>query len=506
MRWIPQGLRVNEYEATSISVVWACIQAISTAIASSPWDVYRVAGRRREYLPDDPLSYLLNQRANPENLPAVAFREAMLFGALATGNAYAEIERDGGGRVIGVSPLVADQMQLERDESGALVYHYSDPGGNPIYYSPDEIFHLRGPVSVAGLMGDSTVGRASKAIALAAAAERFAVHYLANGTVTSGVLSYPAKLDPKSFERIREQWKEKRSGPATAGNVIILEGGMKYEAISADPDRAQLLETQSWTVENIARYFGVPLVKLGVPSSSQGYGSNISQLNLQWARDCLTPWRLRLEQEANVKLLSPRPYRETRIDLEWLSRGDAKEAAEADKIRLESGVWSVNEIRERNGENSIGPEGDIRFVSNSLVPLTTTLLEIQEAQAEPPEPTAPPGAGADEEAAGDEEADGEGDDPGPLAIVALAGALGRYGARMRARRRDLERSHGPGGGGPMYAEAREAALPGALVEAAAILSLAGATVPGDAIQAALDSVAAGVDPEAAARNLWRNRG
>ena len=173
--WIPTGLTLTQDEATSVSTTWACIQAISTAIASSPWLVYGVQSRSRTYLPDDTLTFTLNQRAN-EEITAIAFREAMLFGALATGNSYAEIVRDAAQRVVGLVPLFPERMVLERDATTKrLVYTYQDPTGGTVRLTSRDVFHLRGPVSVSGLLGDSIVGRAARGIALSAAAERYSL-------------------------------------------------------------------------------------------------------------------------------------------------------------------------------------------------------------------------------------------------------------------------------------------------------------------------------------------
>ena len=439
--WIPTGLRITTEEATNLSVVWACIQTISTAIASSPWNVFQVTNRTRLMRPEDPLAYLLNQRPNPE-ITAIAFRESMMFGALAYGNAYAEIQRDGAGRVAALVPLYPDRMICERSEDGQLQYRYANWDGGQVVLEPRNVYHLRGPVSVAGLMGDSIVGRAAKACALAAAAERFSLSYLANGTVPSGVLKYPQKLDPKSLERIREQWAEKMSGPKAGGKPVILEGGMEWVSISADPDRAQLIPTQHWTTENIGRYFGVPLVKLGVAAAAQGYGTNLESLNLEWKNAGLKPWALRLEQEANAKLLSAGPYRETALDMDWLVRGDAKSQAEADRVRIESGVYSVNEVRERIGANTIGAEGDIRFVNGTLAPLTTTLLDIQELAAKEPEPPSPAVSATEDGVEVDPE-EVEDEDPGEspeggsavsaITRMAISTMFGEAFARMERR-------------------------------------------------------------------------
>ncbi len=408
MGWIPSSLRLNQDEATSVSAVWACIQVISNAVATSPWLVYEVAGRRRTYLPEDPLAFVLNQRAN-EEVTAVALREALLFGAMATGNGYAEVLRDQSRRVIGLKPLDSNGMMLTRDpETKRLVYVYTDVGGT-VALSPEDVFHLRGPVTIYGLLGDSLVGRAARAVALAAAAERFSLSYLANGAIPSLVLRYPTKLDDKSFERVRQQWSDRYAGPKQGGKPLILEGGMDTKDVSADPEKAQLIPTQNFTLEQAARYFGVPLVLLGVESAAQGYGVNLQAMMIAFSRQTLRPWQLRLEQEANSKLLARRPYRETTIDTSWLSRGDAKAQAEADRVRIESGVYSVNEVREEMGENTIGPEGDIRFVASSLQPLTTTLLEIQEKLAED-DPLPAPARGAPADAEVDTE-DDPADDP-----------------------------------------------------------------------------------------------
>jgi len=104
------------------------------------------------------------------------------------------------------------------------------------------------------------------------------------------------------MSRIREQVAERQGGVKNAGKPLLLEGGMKFEALQADPGKAMMHDTLSWSVEDIARYFGVPLVKSGVQAAAQGYGTNVSQLNLEWTRTGLRPWALRLEQEANDKL------------------------------------------------------------------------------------------------------------------------------------------------------------------------------------------------------------
>ena len=87
-------MRVSVDTAFQVSVVWACIDVIAKALSSATWQVFeRLKNGDRELLPDDPISYVLNMRANPE-MTAIAFREATMIAALSWGNGYAEIIRD----------------------------------------------------------------------------------------------------------------------------------------------------------------------------------------------------------------------------------------------------------------------------------------------------------------------------------------------------------------------------------------------------------------------------
>ena len=114
----------------------------------------------------------------------------------------------------------------------------------------------------------------------------------------------------------------------------------------------------------------MPLVKLGVPQAATGYGTNVSQLNLAFTRDTLQPWALRFSQEVTYKLFPQRaPWKEAAIDLSWLTKGTALECAQADEIRLRSGTRSINEVRDADGLNDIGPQGDeyrVRTKSGSV--------------------------------------------------------------------------------------------------------------------------------------------
>lgn len=429
-QWVRSaGVVVSKETSLQVPAVFGCISRITNAIAPHPWDVFGLNGRRREYLVDDAVGYLLSKRPNPSTT-AVAFRQAMLFACMAgDGNSYAEIQRDGASRPYALWPLEPERVEPHSQTDGTLFYRVFQYTGGSVDVEASRIFHLRGFASVDGLVGDSVLTRAAQSVAIALAAQTFAAQYYANGTISSGVLKHPKTLKAGSIKRLREEWLEMHSGMNNAHLPLFLEEGMEWESISVDAEKSQLQSAREFSVEDIARFWGVPLHLLGVRQSAQGYGTNISQLGLEFVRYTLASWTSALEQEADLKLFPQRaPWRETKIDLSSLTRGDGKTEAETKSILKKAGIISQNESREELGYNTAGSDGDVYMVESTM--------KTVEQVIDPPEPPAPAPPAQPERKPGM-----PAEDVARQAAAAFyAGALERYAKRLAKRREDLARN------------------------------------------------------------------
>lgn len=490
------GVRLTVEDALCLSVVWACVDAITKAVSSCRWNVYTEDGAdRRRRLPNDPADYLLNVRPN-EEMTAIGFREALLFNALTWGNGYAEIVRDGAGRIAALWPLAADRMTPRRDSAKRLVYEFANPDGSTAILEGSRVFHLRGP-GLNGLLGDNIVARAAKSIALAMAAERFSSSFFGNGTVLGGVLEYPKTLDDAAYQRLKVSWEERFQGPNNAHKPVILEGGMKWNPISTEPEKSQLVESRKFQIEEICRWYGVPPHK--VQHLERSTFNNIEHLGIEFVRDALTPWAMRLEQEADFKLFTVRAgSRFTKLDTAWLSYGDAKSRAEYYQIMRRIGVFSVNDILALEGRNTIGPEGDIRIVESAMTRLERVGEEPAKEEEPPPplpEPAEPPAAAAL-----------------PVvrdALVSLfESPLDRYSRRLANREADLTRQGLPTQRiAANLAEEKERLRPQLIRDCrGGPLALANRAIPGsaltdDALTEAAEAVEGGHSPRAVADRL-----
>jgi HK97 family phage portal protein len=384
------GVQVTPEIAMRVSTISACVDVIASAIASSDWNIYkRLKANDREFLPDDRLHYLLNVRPNPE-MTAKAFKQAMVMSACTWGNGYAEIVRDMSGRVAGIWPIYPDRVEVRRWEDGTLYYEVHNDRGDPTILEQRDMFHIRGP-GLLGAVGDNRFASAVRTIALAVALERFGEAYFGNNTQLGLVLEYPGQVSDETYKRLEQQFNKRHRGANQAFRVGVVEAGVKIHPMNVEADKAQLIEARKFQVEEICRWFRVPPHKVGHLEKSTN--NNIEHQGLEFSRDTLRPWAIEIQQEAQEKLFGPRDNAKfVIVDYTWASQGDFKSRMEGYKIARDMGMYSVNDILKKEGENTIGPEGDVHIVngSGSVVRLEDVGKNLVEAPAPGSEPTPKP--------------------------------------------------------------------------------------------------------------------
>jgi len=375
------GIRVTPESALQISAVWACVSVISKDIASSTWQVFteRANGDRTIRRTHD-IFRLLNVAPNPE-MTAFEFRESLLIAALLWGDGYAEIERDGGGRPIALWPLHPERVGLQRDAAGNLIYRIWNPVSAEVFLPAHNVFHIHGP-GVEGLVGFEVTRLAATLFGHTIATDQFGAAFYGNGAHAGAVLETDEVLNEEQYNTLRDAVVSQLRGPERELGVLITTAGAKWKPQSVDPEKAQFIESRQHLIEEIARWFDVPPHKIGHLLRSTF--NNIESQGIDYVNK-ITPWAERLRQEAEKKLVAERNI-VTRIELDWLAEGSAKDKADADAVLVNNAIQTRNEVRRRRGMNSMGPDGD-KFTAQLNM---TTLEKIGEDEPEPVTPPAVP--------------------------------------------------------------------------------------------------------------------
>jgi len=362
------GVVVTEGSAMTYAAVFACVRVISETIAGMPWHVYQKEGRNRVAQPKDPADWVLSMQPNGEQ-NAFEWRETVLADALLGGHHYSEIERDNSGRLLALWPMDRNRVDRIRNQAGELRYRVKTNDGY-VLLEPSEVYHVQGP------MGMSPIMQAARSIGLGVALDKHGAAFFGNGTHPSGLLTTEGKLTADQIVAMREQWENTHKGPGRAHKTAILQGGVKWEALTLPNDEAQFLESRQFQVEEICRWYRVPPHKVG--SLTRATWGNIEHQSIEFVTDCLVPWVQRMEHEANTKLFGRnlRGVRYSKLNVSALLRGDMKARFEAYAQALQNGWMSPNEVRELEDQNPY-TGGDTYGVNAAWLPVDLLRKKVQ---------------------------------------------------------------------------------------------------------------------------------
>ena len=309
-------------------------------------------------------------------MTSFVFRETLMSHLLIWGNAYSQIIRDRSGQVIGLYPLLPDQMSVHRSEKGKLFYVYNRyEEDNPnfqekgsIVLSQEEVLHIPG-LGFDGLIGYSPIALAKNAVGMTLACEEYGASFFGNGANPGGVLEHPGIL--KDPGKVRDSWNAVYQGTRNAHKVAVLEEGMSYKQIGIPPEEAQFLETRKFQINEIARLFRIPPHMVGDLEKSSF--SNIEQQSLEFVKYTLDPWVVRFEQALKKSLLLPEEKKThfIKFNVDGLLRGDYQSRMNGYAIGRQNGWLSTNDIRELEELNPIPPEegGDLYLINGNMTKL-----------------------------------------------------------------------------------------------------------------------------------------
>lgn len=356
---------VNIDTALQLSAVWACVKLITEAVASMPVHIYRVDRNGVKTVDEQhPLSLLFNGKVNRWQTKQEFF-ETIIYQKVLLGNSYSVIQRDSKGTIIGLIPLMTEQMRVDLEENGDITYRYTDGAGVKIY-SQQTIWHNK--IFGNGIIGLSPLGYARNNIGAGLAQEKNVSNIFKNGGKPSGILTIDKMLTKEQRERIKQNFAEMREG--NEQRLFVLEADMKYAQVSLSPQDIELLSARRFTVEDIARTFGVPSVLINDTATSTALGSSIEQIMDAFYKGALRALIERLESSMEAWLLTPEDRQKYEIEFDFTSllRPSLLQRMQSYKEAVQGGIVTPNEARAFEGWKPIGG-GDTLFLQQQMTPI-----------------------------------------------------------------------------------------------------------------------------------------
>lgn len=358
------GKVVNLDTTLEDDTAYACMRVISEGCSQVPWHLHQEVKGRRSVATDHPLENLLYRSPNAWQT-SFEFRETVLLHLLVAGNAYVFVNRVGSKREIReLVPIEPRRVSVKRKPDDSLEYTVTADDGDRRIFTRDAIWHLRGP-SWNAWMGLDAVKMARNAIGLSASLEQGQSEFQKNGANFTGIISVKDKLDKTQFELLSNWVARHQIGGDRSHMPLIVDREGKAEKTAMTGVDQQLLETRRHQVESICRRFRVMPLMVGHPADMAARAATES-IFLVHVTHTLMPWYQRIEQSADVNLLSDEERKRgfyTKLNPNALMRGATKDQGDYFAKALGAGNgkgWMTqNDVRAAmDMERSDDPEAD----------------------------------------------------------------------------------------------------------------------------------------------------
>ena len=359
------GVTVTSSSAFKLSAFFAGIRLISENIASLPKSVKKVTDNGSATIDrQHAVNWVLH---NPN-----AYTNGMTFWMVIVtwlkgwGNSYAIIKRDPSGTPVELHQVHPSCMEVSL-VNGHKRYKVTMADSSLQFldgiYSDDNVLHFM-ELSYNGIIGVNTVIENAMALGKSLAQEKFAGEFYKKGGNIKAVLETDGNLGDDAYDQFIRHFNH-----AQNFETPLLEYGIKYKQLSVNPVAAQLIQSETLSIQDIARILNVPPHMLA--ELSHATFSNIEHQTIQFVQYSLRPVIKKIEVELENKLLfdSEKMTMGIKFSLDGLLRGDTSARSAFYHNAILDGYMTRNEVRALEGlEHAEG-------LDSFLVPLNVAAVD-----------------------------------------------------------------------------------------------------------------------------------
>lgn len=363
------GERVSVRGAQSIATAYRAKNIISDDVAKMPFQMVRRTGRSIEQVPPNAvtrnMAYLLQVSPNIWGWTPFHFKKASIEWLLFYGNNYIWSPIVGPRQLL---ILPADKTVPVFDLDGNLWYRHIFSNNVTEYIPSVEILHQMINPDSTGFIGRGVVTFARETFGRQLAARKTQGRFFSQGFMPAAYVQLPGELNAEAREKVRQAYEEALSGSKNAYRLAVFDGRItKFEPINIQLKDAQFLESIDATDRDICNFFGLSEHMLN--RGKEAYNSN-EQKYIEYLQGTLDSFLVPWEEAARIRWLSGDEQANTyfRFVRESLLRMDSKARGESMAIRIQNGMMTPNEGREKD-DMSAYPKGDQYYMASNIQPI-----------------------------------------------------------------------------------------------------------------------------------------
>lgn len=271
------------------------------------------------------------------------------------GDAYLEIVRDKYGNPVALYNIYVPSIRVLVDEHGTILGYIQKPMGlltsgdsKVVKFEPNEIAHFRLPNPGNEVYGLSPIESLDAVIETDLYAQEYNRNFFKNHAVPRLHVDLGNCTLPQ-LKRIREYFAKEFQGTSNAHKTIVTEGGAKVTPIGTKPNDMEFLNQRKFSRDEICAVFGVPPMKLGIFEDVNRASAQESDKSFKSEK--IIPLQEIIAKKFNSTVIKTFDKIGDKVyfDFVEVDLRDEKEQAEIDKIDIESGVLTIDEVRRKRG-------------------------------------------------------------------------------------------------------------------------------------------------------------
>lgn len=285
------------------------------------------------------------------------------------GNSYVYKQRDKEGNIVGLYPLLAENISAIVQDNGwgygpISRYRYTNTFTNDNHKTEDkvtefkseDIIHFLNPAP-----GNTLYGKGELEACLSAAEREFYYDQVENSLNKNNarpdfVISYKNGIKENEVKEVQRMWYKKYGTPLNAGKPLVAGGDIDVKQLGFSPREMQYEKGRIETRRIICSTFGVPNAIVDINDANRA--SAEAALDF-YRQTTIEPKIIRFLEKINEQLIEEfDPNLFLWYDANMLISYDERETAEIDDIYLNQGIYGAKFVRSRLGIELDQPDAE----------------------------------------------------------------------------------------------------------------------------------------------------
>lgn len=387
----------------AIDWVYDCIGLYADAASTAAYGLKRpdgikmvkikTAGTPPEYKVGPQELYALLDKPNPFMLYD-ELMSLLVIDLFLVGNGYWFKWRTGNsGRPLALYRLAPSHVKIVPGEFGVKRYEYQPPGAKEkLLIDPQEVIHFKRPNPHSAYYGMGVIQGAGRSMDLELAITDTMAAYYENRADPSMIIQSERRVPRDVFNKLRAQLRIRTAGSRNAGELLVLEAGLKASSLSTSAADALFADLSKMSRDRIFAKFRASPMLFGLLDEQSG-SNKVSDVRREFDNSSIRPFLSKLSTKITASLVSAW---DLEFNIEHRSYLPADEAIKvAESIAAAPGI-KIREVRkqyeqfgieESTGDpeidnfvlNKPGPEMDAN--GNVVDPITGKVVPGQQVNA-----------------------------------------------------------------------------------------------------------------------------